>query len=289
MTDALVIGSGPAGLSAVLTLAANAVDYVWLGKGGISEKVRRAERIRNYPGLPMVSGSELAAAFSRQIDETGLTLTDELVTGIYPMGDHYSVLTDKGMYDSRCLILSVGVQSAKAIEGEERLLGRGVSYCATCDGMLYRGKTVAVISSSADFEGEVGFLADLAAKVWFFPLYRDPKIARPNLERLPAMPAAVLGDRLVQGIRLRDESEIPVDGVFFLKNSFSPSVLLSGLTVSDEHIAVDRRMQTSLPGVFACGDCTGRPYQYAKAAGEGNVAAFGVLDYLRGLKKEQNG
>lgn len=284
MTDALVIGSGPGGLSAVLTLAANNIDYVWLGKGSLSEKVRRAQQIRNYPGIPLASGQELAEAFSRQIELTGLTLTDEMVTGVYPMGGHYSALTDKGTYDCKTLILSVGVQSAKAIEGEERLLGRGVSYCAACDGMLYRGKTIAVIASSPDFEGEVEFLADLAAKVLFFPLYRDSAVGRPNTERLSSPPAAVLGDSFAEGIRLRDGSEIAVDGVFFLKDSFSPAVLLSGLKMDGEHIDVDRHMRTSLPGVFACGDCTGRPYQYAKAVGEGNVAAFGVLEYLRGQK-----
>ncbi len=285
MIDVLVIGSGPAGLSAVLTLAANGIDYVWLGKGALSEKVRRAELIRNYPGVPMASGRELSDAFARQIELTGLILTDELVTGIYPMGDYFAVLTDKGTYDAKSLILATGVQSARPIEGEERLLGRGVSYCATCDGMLYRGKTIAVISSSPDFEGEVDFLASIAGKVYFFPLYKNPAIERPNIERLTSAPSGVIGEKYVTKIALWDGSELPVDGVFFLKNSFSPAVLLSGLAMDGEHIAVDRRMLTSMPGVFACGDCTGRPYQYAKAVGEGNVAAFGVLEYLREKSK----
>jgi thioredoxin reductase (NADPH) len=191
----------------------------------------------------------------------------------------FALTVGSEVYQGNALVLAPGVVRAAKYPGEEALLGRGVSYCATCDGMLYRGKTIAVVSTSAEFEHEAAYLADLAEKVYYIPLYRGAILERENLHILSQIPRAVLGAGRVEALQF-DEEAISVDGVFFLKAAVSPSALVMGLETEGGHVIVDRHCRTNLPGCFAAGDCTGRPYQYVKAAGEGNVAAHAVVQYL---------
>lgn len=277
--DCAIIGTGPAGLSAALTLKALNKTFLWFGSGNLSQKIRKAEKVLNFPGLTNVSGEEMAAAFVHQIQEMDISVTEKTVTGVYPMGDYYGVLCDQEMFEATTVILATGVESVKPIPGELELLGSGVSYCATCDGMLYRGKKVAVVCTSAEFEHEAAYLANLAKKVIFIPLYRDANLAGENIEVLHQIPRAVLGTGRVEALQF-DDSVIPLDGVFFLKSAVSPSALVMGLDTENGHVVIDRSCATNLPGCFAAGDCTGRPYQYVKAAGEGNVAAHSAVHYL---------
>ena len=139
---------------------------------------------------------------------------------------------------------------------------------------------MAVICANPRFEHEAAFLAGLAAKVYFFPTYAGAGDPGENVEMPAARVAAVLGEDRVRGVRLTDGTELAVDGLFCLRDAIALASLLPGLETRDGHIVVDRAMATNLPGVFAAGDCTGRPYQYAKAVGEGNVAAHSVINYL---------
>ena len=276
MADVAIIGAGPAGISAALTLKALNKEIIWFGSGMLSEKIRKAESIRNYPGLPMVSGADMAEVMSRQVRQMDIFITEKTVTGVYSMGDYYGILCNQDMYEAKTVIVATGVESVKPVAGELELLGRGVSYCATCDGFLYKGKTIAVVCTSADFEHEIEYLAELAGKVDLFPLYRNCGIRRENVETVSGMPTAVAGDKKVERVVTR-QGELIVDGVFFLKSAITPSALIAGLAVENGHVAVDRACRTNLPGCFAAGDCTGRPYQYVKAAGEGNVAAHSAV------------
>lgn len=286
MFDAAIIGTGPAGISAALTLKALNKEIMLFGKAQLSEKIRKAEAIRNYPGLPMVSGAEMKQAFARQLEQMEIAITDKMVTGIYPMGDYYGILCDQEIFEAKTVILATGVESARPIPGELEFLGHGVSYCATCDGFLYKDRTIAVICTSAEYEHEVEYLAQLAQKVYLFPLYKGCSIQRENVEFLSGMPIAVEGGKTVRWIRTASEDR-QVDGVFFLKAAISPVALLSGLNVQDNHVVVDRACKTNLAGCFAAGDCTGRPYQYVKAAGEGNVAAHSALQFLAEQKSKK--
>ena len=279
MFDVAIIGTGPAGVSAALTLQALKKRVIWFGTKQLSQKIRAAEQIRNYPGLPGVSGMEMQQVFSRQIEEMEIPITQRNVTGVYHMGSHYAILCDQEQYEARAVIVATGVESVKPIPGELEYVGRGVSYCATCDGFLYKDKTIAVVCTTKDLEHEIEYLAGLARKVYLFPLYKHVQVAAGNVEQTVKMPTAITGGMKVQQLHIGDTS-LDVDGVFMLKQAVAPSVLVPGLEAAQGHILVDRSCRTNLPGCFAAGDCTGRPYQYAKAVGEGNVAAHSAVSYL---------
>lgn len=281
--DVAIIGTGPAGVSAALNLKIHEKAFIWIGKRNLSDKISRAERISNYPGFIDATGAALNRAFMDQLAAMDIEITEAMVNQIMPMGDHYALLAGPDFYEARALILCTGVSQTGGIRGEAEYLGRGVSYCATCDGGLYRGRTVAVICGNRRFEHEARYLAGLAEKVYFFPYYRDSGFIADNVLSPDARPVAVTGDERVEGLRLNNGSDLAVDGLFCLRDAIALDTLLPGLTTENGHIAVDRRMAASLPGVFAAGDCTGRPYQYAKSVGEGNVAAHSAIEYLENI------
>lgn len=278
--DTAVIGTGPAGLSAALTLRIREKSCLWLGSRSMSDKVSKAEKISNYPGLPDISGESLAAAFRAHAAQMRLEITEHMVNSILPVGGHYALMAGSEFYEARTVILTTGVAMQTTLTDETAFVGRGVSYCATCDGGLYRGKTIAVLCNHPRFANEVRYLAGLAGKTYYFPLNHGAELDDARLETVTQRPVAVLGQQRVQALALRGGSELAVDGIFCLRDSVALSALLPSLQTQDGHIVVDREMATNLPGVFAAGDCTGRPYQYAKAVGEGNVAAHAVLEYL---------
>jgi thioredoxin reductase (NADPH) len=287
MVDCIIVGSGVAGISAALTLQANRKSFMIFGREMLSEKIVKAEKIHNYPGLTDISGEEFCAALQRQLKEAEIELTKETVSGVYALKNKFSVMTQEGnLYESRTVIMACGVESVKQIEGEIEFLGRGVSYCATCDGFLYKNKTIAVVCTTKRLEHEISYLADFAQKVYLIAMYKDVEISKENVEIIRKMPQKINGAMRVNSLEFAAPPaehlpvELPIDGVFMLRESASPAVLVGGLQMSDNHVAVARDMSTNLSGCFAAGDCTGRPYQYAKAVGEGNVAAHAVSHYL---------
>lgn len=286
MYDVIIIGTGVAGVSAALTLQLHNKNILWLGSSDLSEKIRKAERIKNYPGLTSVSGENFAAALKAQVEDAGLVITAQTATGVYAMGNYFTVTTAKENFESRAVILATGVESVKSVEDEEKFLGRGVSYCATCDGFLYKGKDVAVVCTCKDKESEAEYLASLAKKVYYVPLYKDVSLKGENVEFVRGMPVKIEGNKRVEKLVFKDR-ELFVDGVFFLKTAVAPAVLVGGLQTENGHVIVGRDASTNLKGLFAAGDCTGRPYQYAKAAGEGNVAAHTAVEYLRSVAVEE--
>ncbi len=280
MYDAAIIGTGPAGLSAAINLRIHQKSFIWFGSKALSDKIRRAERIANYPGLPDITGEALTEAFQDHIQRMDLEICERMVNTILPMGKHYALMAGSDYYEAKTLIFATGVANVGTIPGEEELLGRGVSYCATCDGSLYRGKTIAVVCGNPRFAHEVKYLAELAQKVYCLPLYKNPEPMADNVELLDSRITQVNGEKRVESVTLKDGSILPVDGLFCLRDAISLSTLLPGLATENGHIVVDRNMATNLPGCYAAGDCTGRPYQYVKAAGEGNAAAHSVIAYL---------
>ncbi len=282
--DVAIIGTGPAGVSAALTAKNRNLSILLLGSRQMSEKVAKAHEIRNYPGLPMVKGQELAAAFRDQLEKMGIPVTEQRIGAVYAMGDYFALQAGEEMIEAKTVILATGVVMAKPLPGEEELLGRGVSYCATCDAPLYRGRTAAVIGYSPREEAEAAFLSSVCSKVTYFPMYEDKTDLPDAVEVIREKPAEIR--KTDTGLQVKTaEGEYSADGVFVLREAVAPAQLVPGLETDGAHVKVNRRMETNLPGVFACGDLTGTPYQYIKAAGEGNVAAISAAAYIEQKKK----
>lgn len=331
MYDAAIIGTGPAGLSAALNLKIHEKKFIWLGSKKLSDKITKAERIFNYPGLPDISGEELNRAFLAHAEAMGIEIIEQMVNSVLPFDGHFALMAGPEFFEAQTVLLTIGVAVRSLLPGEERFLGRGVSYCATCDGGLYRNRVIAVVSTNPRFEHEIQYLASLAAQVHYFPLYREPGSFPENVILHKEKITEILGEQRVTGIKIKETSAgavavgekagelnaadalpaigsvqstdqstmegacalqppetavgiLAVDGVFLLRDSVALSALLGGLETEDGHIVVNRHMETSIPGVWAAGDCTGRPYQYTKAVGEGNVAAHSMIDYLAARK-----
>lgn len=281
--DIAVIGSGPAGVSAVINAKILQKSFVWFGSRTVSRKVGQAELIRNYPGLPDITGGELGWTLKNHTEALGIELTEKVVTGIYQTGGKFTLLAGEDSYEAKSVILCLGVEATKPVEGEERFLGRGVSYCATCDGFMYRGKEIAVVCTDKRFEHEVEFLCSVAKKAYVIPLYKNSSVRAENAEILLKPPVAFTGDSRLREVVFK-EGKLAVDGVFLLKSAISPATLVHGLKTESGHIVVGRDCSTNIAGLFAAGDCTGRPYQYVKAVGEGNVAVHSAVQYLSQLK-----
>ncbi len=284
--DVAIIGTGPAGVSAAITSTIRNKKVLLLGSRDLTEKLQKAHRIQNYPGFPDMPGAELAAAFQRHLAQLGIEITEKRINAVYAMGDYFALQSGDEMIEASSVILATGVVQGKPLPGEEALLGRGVSYCATCDAPLYRGKRVAVIGYSPREEAEAAFLAEVCAEVLYFPVYKDethlPASVRVIREKVTGIEKA--GEEVAVKTA---ENAYSVDGSFVLREAVAPGQLVPGLETEGSHVAVNRAMEASIPGVFACGDIVGTPYQYVKAAGEGNVAALSAVKYLDSLKKEQ--
>ena len=277
--DVAIVGTGPAGLSAALTLKLHNKEIVWFGSAALSDKVGKSEKIANYPGVPMVSGAELNAKFSEQAEEMGIELTDKKVTNIADFGDKFMLLADNEVYEAKTVLLATGIPQAKGMENEERLLGSAVSYCATCDGFLYKDKTVAVYCTDERMAHDIDYLEEIAAKVYVYTNFGYSNES-PKIEILDKPIKKIDGAMKAEAVELSDGKRIDVDGVFILRPAIAPSTLFTGLELDGAHIKVDRNQETNYKGCFAAGDCTGRPYQIAKAVGEGNVAAHAILERL---------
>lgn len=287
MVDCIIVGNGLAGVSAALTLKSNGKSFLMFGGKTLSAKILKAEKINNYPALSGVSGAELGERIEQQLRDEEIEVISQKVVGVYAMKGKFLVAVEGDQtFESRTVILATGVETIKPIEGEEAFLGRGVSYCATCDGRLYQGKTIAVMCTSKALEHEVDYLASLAQRVYLIPLYKGEAVQASNVERIIKKPLRVEGGMKVNAIVFPDGSQertVAVDGVFFLKDCVSSLALCGGLAVEGGHVVIERDCSTNIKGLFAAGDCTGRPYQYTKAAGEGNVAAHSAVEYLAEL------
>ena len=273
--DILVLGGGPAGLAAAI--AARGRNKSVLVIGNRDSPLARAERVDNYPGLPGRSGQELLEELRRHAQ----TLGAEFVVGkalSLLAWNGFSATVGSQVYQGRALILAPGVVRTDKYPGEAEYLGRGVSYCATCDGMLYRNKPVTVVGLAPDAPLEANYLSGLGCQV----VYVSPQPPEGLAEGIPYVRAeklAVKGEQAVTALEA-DGALLPCAGVFILRPAVAPTDLLPALETEGGFIKVDRRMAANVPGVFAAGDCTGAPLQVSKAVGEGHVAALSACEYL---------
>ena len=285
--DIAIIGTGPAGLEAAITAKVRNKNIILFGSRNLSQKMAVVDHpILNYLGLPSVTGKEMAAAFQKQLDEMGIEITEQKVTSVYAMGDFFGLQLSNGeMAEADSVILASGVVAGKPYPGEEQFLGRGVSYCATCDAPLYRNKTVAVIGGSAEEEAEADFLGEVCEKVYYLPLYKgEPQFSHENMEVISGKPVEIKGMMKANQL-VADQNTYDVDCVFVLRAAQFPGQLVPGLATEGNAVKVDLQMKTNIAGLFAAGDIAGQPYQYIKAAGQGNTAALSAVSYLAEKKK----
>ena len=278
--DLLVVGAGPAGLSAAITARQRNKSVLVIGKEELSFKLSRAARIDNYPGLPGITGLELARRLYDHAVQAGAIFRRDEVQGLAHEDGLYRAFGRKDSYPAaRGVVLATGAAQPTTIPGEEEFLGRGVSYCATCDGLFYRGRRTAVIGYLPAALEEALFLAEIGAEVVYLPQYPFTAETPPGIEILRARPTAIAADG--DGLLLRtDRGDLAVAGVFIEREALPVERLLPDLATAGGFIVVDRAQRTNLPGVFAAGDCTGRPWQIARAVGEGQVAALSAVEFL---------
>ena len=280
--DVVVVGAGPAGISAAINIANRKKTVAVFDSQRPFAKTGKAPKIPNYPGFTFATGRELAEAFVGHLEKFAVPFFKEKIAKIMVDEDEIVVFSDQDMYHARAVVLATGVYREADLEGEDALVGQGVSYCANCDGRLFSGREVAFVSYIPEGEEEAAILAeDLGVRVTYIPLYPGEYALPEGVRVVPRQRP----DRLYRGngkihVQLKGEVLI-VDGVFVHRQSVPPRDLVEGLELEGPHIVVNRRMETTVPGVFAAGDCTGEPYQIAKAVGEGQVAALQALRYLR--------
>lgn len=280
--DVAIIGSGPAGLSAAVTLKIRNKKVIIFGSKNLSAKLEKAHEIQNYLGFPAIKGEDLMKNFQNHISSLGIKITEDSITACYSLGDHFSLTSRSNKtYIAKSVILATGVNFGKPYKGEEEFLGRGVSYCATCDAPLYKGKKVVVIAQTSKEEEEAKFLSEVCEKVYYIPLYKEETNISDieNIEIIKDEIVSIEGMMKANKLVLKNQ-EINADGFFILRDSVSPKQLVPGLELDENHVKVNRNMETNLKGLFACGDIAGLPYQYIKSAGEGNIAALSAVKYL---------
>ena len=277
--DIAVIGSGPAGLSAAVNARARGKTVLVVGNDYRESPLYRAERVDNYLGMPGRTGAGLMEDYRRHAEAMEVDLRTGRVLNIMQMDGTSYLSIGSDMETAKAVVLATGVTRGKKLPGEVRYLGRGVSYCATCDGMLYRGRPVVVVDLAPDAAEEANFLQGIGCQVTYVSAKR-PEGLVPAIQWVRRTGGLeILGEDTVTALRV-GEAELPAQCVFLLRSAFPPADLLPDLALEDGYITVDRRMRTNLPGVFAAGDCTGLPLQLAKAVGEGLVAGQSAAEYV---------
>ncbi|MEJ7553747.1 MAG: thioredoxin-disulfide reductase [Aquificaceae bacterium] len=299
--DCIIVGGGPAGLTAGLYCARAKLNTLLFEKGTLGGQIALTDLVENYPGFPEgISGKELTKKFKEQAERFGLQILKKEVIKLEKVGKEIVLHLRTGeLVRSKTVILAVGSNPRKlGVPGEEEFLNRGVSYCATCDGALFEGVPVAVIGGGDSATQESLFLTRFASKVYLVHR-RDQLRAQKNLQekvfsnpKITFVPNKVVeeikGGDFVEKLLLRDTrdnslSELPVEGVFIFIGLEPNTGFLKGTIDLDDkgYIITDQKMRTSMEGVFAAGDCrSGATGQVAVAVGEGCISAIEAERYI---------
>ena len=298
--EVIIIGSGPGGLAAGLYTSRAGLKTLLVERGMFGGQMVNARLVENYPGFPQgISGSELASLMHQQVTKYGLETVTAEVTGL-KSGHTYGVLTTDGNFEAEALIIAAGSEYNKlGVAGEEKLLGHGVSYCATCDGFLFRDLNVAVVGGGDTAITDALELSQHAGNVYVVhrrdqlragQILQQQAFAQPKLKFIwNTVVEEITGERMVNGLGLRNVktgelSTLPVSGVFVAVGLKPNSHCFANIVSLDEsgHIITDDLMATLVPGIFAVGDIRkNSARQIASAVGDGTTAAIYAFRYLR--------
>lgn len=309
--DCIVVGAGPAGLTSAIYLARFNLSIVVVSKD-VGGQMAVAPLVDDYPGIPEVTGAKLVEMFENHVKKYGVPIiVGDYVKSISRSGDLWCVETEGGRrLCGYTVILAIGtVKRRLNVPGEDRLVGRGVSYCAVCDGPFFKDRVVAVVGGGDAALTSALYLSTIVKKVYIihrrdsfraFPFYVEKARANPKIETIMnSIITEILGEKKVSGVRVRnlisnEERVIEVDGVFIEIGSEPPKEFLRSVGLElDEmgYVAVNPDMSTNLPGIYACGDIAGGKYKYrfeqiVTAAAEGAIAAYSAYKYLLKIKKQ---
>jgi len=300
MHDLIIIGAGPAGLTAALYAGRFKLDTLIFEKISAGGQILLSPSIENYPGFPEgVSTFELIDKFKKQVEDLGLALESKEVLEVIPEGKFYRVKTQDGDFEAKTVVVASGAQPKKlGVKGEDRLTGRGVSYCGTCDGPLFRDKDVIVVGGGDRAIEDALFLATYARSIYLVhrrdafraaSILVDKARANPKIKFvLDSVIEEISGESRVEAVRIKNvktlqSSEITCQGVFIFVGITPNTAWVKNILERDEFgfIITDQAMRASKEGIFACGDCVKKSlYQVVNACGEGAVAVDSAHKYL---------
>jgi alkyl hydroperoxide reductase subunit F len=301
MYDTIIIGAGIAGLTAAIYASRKRMNYEIIASEFGGQFLESGE-VLNYPGIVETTGAELQSIMEKQAEYNNIKVVPEMVTTVKRQGDDFKVVTDKNEYHSRTVIIAAGARARKLnVPGEDRLANKGVTYCSICDGPLFAGMDVAIIGGGDAALEAVDFMKDIASKIYVVTIggkftaheYLQEKVVNnPKVEVLfNAKTTEILGGDFVEGLKYEQdgrEKTLKVRGVIIeIGRTPNTEVFKDFIELDDhDHIKIDCQTRTSIPGVFAAGDCaSGHEYQYVIAAGQGCMALIKAAKYLA-LKKE---
>lgn len=280
--DIAIIGGGPAGLSAAINaVARNKTVKIFTN---VSNYLQKAENIDNYLGFPDISGEKLMEKFIQHVNKLKVPFEYGKIINIVKIDNLFMINFSSKIIKAKSVILAIGVTKNKLLDNEEKLLGKGISYCATCDGALYKGKDVAVYGNADNIIEEANFLANFGVNVKFITMKKNIANLNKKIEIINGIITEIIGDNKLESIVVNGDN-IKIDGLFLLRNLIAPTSIIKDLKAEDGHIKVNRNMETNIQGLYACGDCTGEPLQISKATGEGLIAAQNAARYIDNLKE----
>ncbi|MDD1747488.1 MAG: NAD(P)/FAD-dependent oxidoreductase [Methanomassiliicoccales archaeon] len=289
--DVVIVGCGPAGLQAAIHAARKKVTVAVIGRPEGSG-LNRAE-VENYFGIDSMGGKELLAKGMEQAKRFGAEIFEQDVMKLERKDDSFIVITDHDMeFKSKALVLAPGISRKKLnAPGEKELLGKGVSYCASCDCNFFKGRTVAVVGDESTAASAALLLTEYASAVYWISknLNVSPmlmaKVKATKVEIVsPASVARITGEERVKGLELNDGRRFSLDGVFIelgAKGSANLALDLDVIPDPTGTIEVNAGMETGVRGLFACGDVTGQPWQLARAVGQGCIAGTNAAKFVR--------
>lgn len=287
MYDIIIVGTGPAGLSAALyTIRANLTTLI-IGKDGGA--LEQTDKIENYFGTGgVISGKDLLEKGQLQVKNLGAEILKEEVVAI-EWSENFTVSTQSNKYEAKAVIIATGNKRNTArIKGLERLEGKGVSYCAVCDAFFYKGKDVGILGSGEYALHEAMALHGLVNSITVFTDGNEASADFPTDMKIVTEPVdEIFGEEKVYGVRTKNGSEYKLDGVFVALGTAGAGELARklGLPVENNRISVNSDKSTMIPGIFSAGDCIGGVLQIATAVGEGAEAALSAIKYLKSLNK----
>lgn len=284
--DLAIIGAGPAGLSALLNAKIRNKSVIIFGTD--SPSLENSESIKNYLGFGDVSGKELNEAFKKSLEAYDYDKSDQKVQQVYAMGDYFGLmLKNNDMVEATSVIVATGIELKKDLINEDKFFAKGVSYCATCDAALYKGKKVLVIGYNEESLEEANFTSEIVDELIFVNMYKDDIKLNDSIEVINGeVPVEFIGEDRASVLKFKSGKEISADGFFIIRDSSKPSRLVPSIETDDEHIIVHDNCRTNIRGLYAAGDVAGRPYQINKSVGQGQVAALDAAKYISLLKKD---